>query len=57
MIQRSAPVKCPDKPFFCSSVTAFSHLSMAQKTIAVKKEDKAYTSLSTALYQKLSEKQ
>ena len=44
-------------PILFSSVTADSHLSIAQKTIAVKKDDNAYTSPSTALYQKESEKQ
>ena len=43
-------------PCSCSSVTACSHLTIAQNTIAVKKEDNAYTSPSTALYQKESEK-
>ena len=52
----SALVKCPVIPIFCSSVTEFSHLSIAQNTIAVKKEDNAYTSPSTALYQNESEK-
>ena len=44
-------------PTLFSSVTADSHFTMAQKTMAVKKDDKAYTSPSTALYQKESEKQ
>ena len=44
-------------PSFSSSDTASSHFNIAQKTMAVKKEDKAYTSPSTALYQKESEKQ
>src|SRR5678815_1481612 len=57
MSQRSAPVKCPVMPIFSSSVTAFSHFNAAQKTTAVKKEERAYTSLSTALYQNESEKQ
>lgn len=43
-IQRSAP----------GSSAWFSHFKMAQKTMAVKKEDNAYTSPSTALYQKES---
>ena len=55
MIQRSALVKCPLIPCSCSSATAWSHLSIAQKTTAVKKEESAYTSASTALYQKESE--
>ena len=44
-------------PSACSSVTSCSHFKIAQNTIAVKKEEHAYTSPSTALYQKESEKQ
>ena len=56
MIHRSARVKWPRIPCSCSSAAAWSHLSIAQKTTAVKNDDKAYTSASTALYQKESEK-
>ena len=56
MIQRSALVKWPLIPLASSMVTLCSHLSAAQNNKAVKKDDKAYTSPSTALYQNESEK-